>query len=270
MKRAWLSLLAVALGAMVVQVDGTVVAIANPAIAADLGAGLDSISWVTTAYLLILAGFVIPAGTIADKIGFKKAFLIGTGGFSLASLVCGLAGTVELLVGARVLQALFAALLIPGRAGGRPGGVPAREARDGVRGLRRRLGGRDRRRPHPRRHPRRVRELAVGLLRQPPAGRDRGRSSARSSSATSAPGSSSTARHPGCGDAHPGDGRHRVGDQRRADARLGIGPHSRVPRRRDRAARRVRRRRAPDGVPDGAVGPLPQPDASRSGSCWSS
>jgi EmrB/QacA subfamily drug resistance transporter len=113
MKRAWLSLLAVALGVMVVQVDGTVVAIANPAIAADLGAGLDGISWVTTGYLLVLAGLMIPAGTIADKVGYKKAFLVGTAGFALASLLCGLSSSIGMLIGARVLQATFAALLAP-------------------------------------------------------------------------------------------------------------------------------------------------------------
>lgn len=110
---AWMSLVAVALGIMVVQIDGTVVSIANPAIAADLGAGLAGIQWVTTGYLLVLAGLVIPAGTVADKIGRKKAFLIGVGGFSLASLVCGLSGSIEMLIGARVLQAIFAALLAP-------------------------------------------------------------------------------------------------------------------------------------------------------------
>ncbi|GAA1973938.1 MFS transporter [Amycolatopsis minnesotensis] len=111
--KAWLSLIAVALGMMVVQLDGTVVSIANPAIATGLHASLDGIGWVTTAYLLVLAGLLIPAGTVADKIGHKKAFLIGIGGFSLASLACGLAGSIEVLIGGRVLQAVFGALLGP-------------------------------------------------------------------------------------------------------------------------------------------------------------
>ncbi|ANY05791.1 DHA2 family efflux MFS transporter permease subunit [Pseudonocardia sp. HH130630-07] len=111
--RAWFSLLAVALGIMVVQIDGTVVAAANPAIATDLAASPSQIQWVTTAYLLVLAGLLIPAGNLADRIGHKRAFLIGVGGFSLASLVCGIAPSVEVLIGGRVLQALFAALLGP-------------------------------------------------------------------------------------------------------------------------------------------------------------
>lgn len=110
---AWLSLIAVALGIMVVQIDGTVVSIANPTIAADLGASPGAIQWVTTGYLLVLAGLLIPAGTVADKIGRKKAFLVGVGGFSLASLLCGLSGSVEMLIGARLLQAVFAAVLAP-------------------------------------------------------------------------------------------------------------------------------------------------------------
>lgn len=111
--RSWLSLIAVALGIMVVQIDGTVVAIANPAIAADLKAGLEEIQWVTVGYLLVLAGLLIPMGTVADKIGRKKGFLIGVSGFTLASAVCGMAGSIEVLVGGRVLQAIFGALLVP-------------------------------------------------------------------------------------------------------------------------------------------------------------
>ncbi|WP_369202016.1 MFS transporter [Streptomyces sp. PU-14G] len=110
---AWLSLIAVALGIMVVQIDGTVVAAANPMIATDLNATPGQIQWVTTGYLLVLSGLLIPAGTVADKIGRKKAFLIGVGGFSLASLLCGMSGSVEMLIGARVLQAVFASLLGP-------------------------------------------------------------------------------------------------------------------------------------------------------------
>lgn len=67
----------------------------------------------TTGYLLVLSGLLIPAGTVADRIGRRKAFLIGIGGFSLASLLCGMSGSVEMLIGARVVQAIFASLLGP-------------------------------------------------------------------------------------------------------------------------------------------------------------
>jgi len=112
-KQAWLSLVAVGVGIMMVQLDGTVVVVANPAIAQDLNAGLTSLQWVMTGYLLVLAGLLIPAGNLADKIGRKKAFIIGVIGFTVASLACALANTIELLIAARVLQGVFGALLIP-------------------------------------------------------------------------------------------------------------------------------------------------------------
>ncbi|MEV7939311.1 MFS transporter [Kitasatospora sp. NPDC088264] len=102
-----------AFGIMVVQLDGSVVSVANPTIATSLHASLEGIQWVTTGYLLALAGLLIPAGLVADKIGHKTAFLIGVSGFSLASLLCGLSGSVEMLIGARVLQAVFGAMLGP-------------------------------------------------------------------------------------------------------------------------------------------------------------
>ncbi len=112
-RRSWLTLLAVALGIMVIQLDGTIVSVANPAIAADLAASPAQIQWVTTGYLLVFAGLLIPAGTVADRLGHKRVFLIGVGGFTLASLVCGVSVSVEMLIGGRVLQAVFAAAIGP-------------------------------------------------------------------------------------------------------------------------------------------------------------
>lgn len=66
-------------GIMVVQLDGTVVSVANPAIAAELGAGPQAIQWVTTGNLLVFAGLLIPARAVADKIGRKRTFLMGVG-----------------------------------------------------------------------------------------------------------------------------------------------------------------------------------------------
>ncbi|EWM18590.1 MFS transporter [Kutzneria sp. 744] len=108
-----LVLLAVALGTMVVQLDGTVVSIANPSIASGLHASLSSIAWVATSYLLVIAALLIPAGAVADRIGHSRAFLIGIAGFSLGSVVCGLSTSIGMLIGARVLVGVFAALLTP-------------------------------------------------------------------------------------------------------------------------------------------------------------
>ncbi|WP_255677064.1 MFS transporter [Pseudonocardia sp. ICBG1142] len=112
-RRSWLTLLAVALGIMVIQLDGTIVSVANPAIAADLEASPTQIQWVTTGYLLVFAGLLIPAGTVADRLGHKRVFLIGVGGFTLASLLCGVSVSVEMLIAGRVLQAVFAAAIGP-------------------------------------------------------------------------------------------------------------------------------------------------------------
>lgn len=109
----WAALVAVGLGALMLQLDSSIVSIANPAIAADLDASLGQIAWVTNAYLLLLAGLMIPAGALADKIGHKKALLIGLSGFTAASLLCGIAGSVEFLIFSRALQGLFGALIAP-------------------------------------------------------------------------------------------------------------------------------------------------------------
>lgn len=110
---AWFTLIAVALGTMVVQLDGTVLAVANASIASYFNAGLDGIAWVNTSYLLVMAGLMVPLGTVADRIGAKKALLIGVAGFALASVIAGLSLSIVMLVVARVLQGVFAAMLVP-------------------------------------------------------------------------------------------------------------------------------------------------------------
>src|SRR6266545_7089340 len=79
----WLTLVAVALGVMMVGLDATVVAIANPAIARDLNADLAGLQWVTNGYLLALAVALIPAGKLADRYGRKAVFLAGVVGFGV-------------------------------------------------------------------------------------------------------------------------------------------------------------------------------------------
>jgi EmrB/QacA subfamily drug resistance transporter len=109
----WLTLIAVALGVMMVGLDATVVSIANPAIARDLHADLAGLQWVTNGYLLALAVALIPAGKIADRFGRKKVFLIGVVGFALASVMVGLSGGIGLVVFWRVVQGFAGALLQP-------------------------------------------------------------------------------------------------------------------------------------------------------------
>jgi EmrB/QacA subfamily drug resistance transporter len=112
-----LTLLAVALGVMMVALDGTIVAVANPAIQADLGASLADIQWVTNGYLLALAVALITMGTIGDRFGHKKVFLTGIVGFAATSAAVGLSGdiakSIGLIIAFRVAQGVFGAMLQP-------------------------------------------------------------------------------------------------------------------------------------------------------------
>lgn len=109
----WLTLAAVALGVMMVGLDGTVVGVANPTIAEDLDASLAGLQWVTNGYLLALAVLLIVGGKLGDRFGRKKVFLIGIVGFALTSLLCALSTSTGMLIGARVLQGVAGALLMP-------------------------------------------------------------------------------------------------------------------------------------------------------------
>jgi EmrB/QacA subfamily drug resistance transporter len=109
----WLTLLAVAVGVMMVGLDATVVAIANPAIARDLGADLSDLQWVTNGYLLSLAVSLIIAGRLADRIGRKTTFLIGIAGFAAASVMVGLSAGIGMVVFWRIIQGFAGALLQP-------------------------------------------------------------------------------------------------------------------------------------------------------------
>ncbi|GAA4391816.1 MFS transporter [Actinomadura verrucosospora] len=109
----WLTLVAVALGVMMVGLDATVVSIANPAIAKDLGASLSGLQWVTNAYLLALAVTLIPAGKIADRFGRKRTFLAGVVGFAVSSVLIGLSGGLGMVIFWRVVQGFAGALLQP-------------------------------------------------------------------------------------------------------------------------------------------------------------
>jgi EmrB/QacA subfamily drug resistance transporter len=112
-----LTLLTVALGVMMVALDGTIVAVANPAIQAKLNASLAGIQWVTNAYLLALAVSLITIGKLGDRFGHKKVFLTGVTGFALSSAAIGLSGTIAgsigLVIAFRVLQGVFGAMLQP-------------------------------------------------------------------------------------------------------------------------------------------------------------
>ena len=94
-------------------VDATVVNVALPAIADDLGGGLAGQQWTSNAYLVTLGSLLLIGGSLGDLFGERRVFALGVGGFGVTSIFCALAPTIELLVVARALQGVCGALLTP-------------------------------------------------------------------------------------------------------------------------------------------------------------
>jgi len=112
--RRWKILLVTAVAVFMAFLDVTIVNIAFPDLRADFAdASLGELSWVLNAYNIVFAALLVPAGRLADRIGRKRVFLGGLVTFLSASALCGLAPSVEVLVGARVLQAAGGAALVP-------------------------------------------------------------------------------------------------------------------------------------------------------------
>lgn len=107
-------LAATVLGSAVASIDATVVGIALPAIGRDFHTGLETLQWVVTAYTLTLASLLLVGGALGDRYGRRRVFLIGVVWFALASALCGLATGPGVLIAARALQGVGAALLTPG------------------------------------------------------------------------------------------------------------------------------------------------------------
>ena len=107
-------LLATVLGSGMAFIDGTVVNIALPRIGHDLGSGAAGLQWVVNGYTLTLASFILLGGSLGDRFGRRRVYLIGVAWFAIASLLCGFAPSIGLLVAARALQGVGGALLAPG------------------------------------------------------------------------------------------------------------------------------------------------------------
>ena len=107
-------LLAAVLASGMAFLDSTVVNVALPHLGAELDSGMAGLQWTVNAFLLTLASFVLLGGALGDRYGRRRVFVIGLVGFTAASLLCGLAPNVTLLVVARAIQGLAAALLVPG------------------------------------------------------------------------------------------------------------------------------------------------------------
>lgn len=107
-------LLATVLGSAMASIDATVVGIALPAIGREFGASLAELQWIVTAYTLTLAGLLLFAGALGDRYGRRLVFLAGVVWFAVASVLCGIAPSAGVLIAARALQGVGAALLTPG------------------------------------------------------------------------------------------------------------------------------------------------------------
>jgi EmrB/QacA subfamily drug resistance transporter len=103
-----------ALGSGLTALDATVVGIALPAIGRQFHVGIGALQWVMTGYLLTLAAFLLIGGSLGDRFGRRRVYLIGVVWFAVASAACGFAPCVLFLIAARVLQGIGAALLAPG------------------------------------------------------------------------------------------------------------------------------------------------------------
>jgi EmrB/QacA subfamily drug resistance transporter len=109
----WNALWAMMVGFFMILVDSTIVAVANPSIMTELGTGYDMVIWVTSAYLLAYAAPLLVAGRLGDRFGPKNLYLAGLAVFTAASLWCGLAGSIGMLIAARLVQGIGAAVLTP-------------------------------------------------------------------------------------------------------------------------------------------------------------
>ncbi|NUT69751.1 DHA2 family efflux MFS transporter permease subunit [Pseudarthrobacter sp. C4D7] len=112
-EKPWPALWSLVIGFFMILIDSTIVSVANPRIMEGLNADINSVIWVTSAYLLAYAVPLLITGRLGDRFGPKRLYLLGLVVFTAASLWCGLASNVETLIAARVLQGLGAAVMTP-------------------------------------------------------------------------------------------------------------------------------------------------------------
>ncbi len=111
--RPWPALWSLVIGFFMILIDTTIVSVANPRIMEGLNTDINSVIWVTSAYLLAYAVPLLITGRLGDRFGPKKLYLTGLVVFTVASLWCGLSGDVQTLIMARVLQGFGAAMMTP-------------------------------------------------------------------------------------------------------------------------------------------------------------
>jgi EmrB/QacA subfamily drug resistance transporter len=109
-RRRWMALYVLCAGVLMIVIDATIVNVALPSIQEDLGFSQSNLAWVVNAYLIAFGGLLLLAGRIGDLIGQRRIFLIGLAVFTVASLLCAVAQTQAMLIGARFVQGVGGAL----------------------------------------------------------------------------------------------------------------------------------------------------------------
>src|SRR2546430_17548515 len=112
--RCRIALIATVAASGMASLDATVVNVALPHIGEDFHASVSALQWVLTGYVLALASLILLGGALGDRFGRRRVFVIGTVWFAAASLLCGAAPNIKVLVVARILQGAGGALLTPG------------------------------------------------------------------------------------------------------------------------------------------------------------
>ncbi|MCC3761875.1 MFS transporter [Glycomyces sp. TRM65418] len=111
--RRWLGLIAILAATLLNLLDASIVNVAAPAIRAELGGNASHLQWLAAGYTLTLAIGLLTGGRLGDMFGRKRVLMIGLVGFIAASVACGAAGSIGLLLAARVVQGAFAAVMVP-------------------------------------------------------------------------------------------------------------------------------------------------------------
>ncbi len=109
-RRRWITLYVLCVGMLMIILDSTIVNVALPSIKTDLGFSQSNLAWVVNAYLIPFGGLLLLAGRLGDLISRRGVFMVGLAVFTVASLVCGLAQSQEMLIGARFVQGAGGAL----------------------------------------------------------------------------------------------------------------------------------------------------------------
>src|SRR2546421_2719801 len=109
-RRRWLALAVLCLGQLMMVLDATIVNVALPSIQHDLHFSQGNLTWVMNGYLITFGGFLLLAGRLGDLVGRKRIFLTGLIMFTVASVLCGIANSQALLIGARLLQGVGGAV----------------------------------------------------------------------------------------------------------------------------------------------------------------